>query len=164
MLSSNPTTRLPNLSPREAVADTLYRLTLGLDSNNRALVESACLKTPAMTFTYGPLGNQQTVTGWDAISPMFDRVFSLVTTHTVSNVRVELENDDDATTAHMTAHVISYHVREEEAFVAADTSYTASSLYDIELVKDGDDSELWKMKTWGARILWTTGDIKVLHP
>jgi hypothetical protein len=95
---------------------------------------------------------------------MFDRVFSLVTTHTVSNVRVELENDDHATTAHMTAHVISYHVRGEEAFVAADTSYTASSLYDIELVKDGDDGGLWKMKTWGARILWTTGDIKVLHP
>jgi hypothetical protein len=116
-----------------------------------------------MTFTYGPSGNQATLTGWDAISPMFDRVFSLITTHTVSNIRIELE-DDSASTARMTAHVISYHVREEEAFVEADTSYTASSLYDIEVIKDDIEQRLWKIKTWKATMLWTTGDIKVLHP
>ncbi|CAG5155931.1 uncharacterized protein ALTATR162_LOCUS3907 [Alternaria atra] len=154
---------LPNLTPREAVADTLHRCILGLDSNNRPLVESACLKSTEMTFTYGPSGNQATLTGWDAISPMFDRVFSLITTHTVSNIRIELE-DDSASAARMTAHVISYHVREEEAFVEADTSYTASSLYDIEVIKDNIDQRLWKIKTWKATMLWTTGDIKVLHP
>jgi hypothetical protein len=158
-----PAHLLPNLTPHESITDTLHRLTLGLDTNNPLLVESACLKTPALTFTYGPLGSQETVTGWDAIAPMFDRVFRLVTTHTVSNVRVDLENEA-ATTARMTAHVVSYHVREQEAFVAADTSYTASSLYDIDVVKDEEDSGLWKIKTWNARILWTTGDIKVLHP
>jgi hypothetical protein len=154
---------LSNLTPREAVADTLHRCILGLDSNNRALLESACLKSHEMTFTYGQSGNQATLTGYDAISPMFDRVFGLTTTHIASNIRVELE-DDKADMARMTAHVISYHVREEEAFVEADTSYTASSLYDIEVVRDDNDQGLWKIKTWKATMLWTTGDIKVLHP
>ncbi|KAI4666727.1 uncharacterized protein J4E79_002767 [Alternaria viburni] len=163
MSAPTPTVNLPNLTTHQSITDTLHRLTLGLDSNNRALVESACHKAPEMTFTYGPLGAQQTVTGFDAINPLFDRVFSLVTTHTVSNVRIEAESEN-VTSARMTAHVISYHVREEEAFVAADTSYTASSLYDMRLLKDKDDGGLWKITTWKARMLWTTGDIKVLHP
>ena len=163
MSASTATVNLPNLTTHQSITDTLHRLTLGLDSNDRALVESACHKTPKMTFTYGPLGAQQTVTGFDAINSLFDRVFSLVTTHTVSNVRIEAESEN-ATFARMTAHVISYHVREEEAFVAADTSYTASSLYDMQLLKDEDDEGLWKITTWNARMLWTTGDIKVLHP
>lgn len=132
---------LPNLTLREAITDTLHRCILGLDSNNRPLLESACLKSPDMTFTYGPSRNQATLTGWDAINPMFDRVFSLITTHTVSNIRIDLENDK-ADTARMMAHVISYHVREKEAFVEADTSYTASSLYDIEVIRDDNDQGL----------------------
>lgn len=154
---------LSNLTTREAIADTLHRCILGLDRNNRSLMESACLKTPEMTFIYGPSGNQATLAGWDAINPMFDRVFGLITTHTASNIRIELEGEN-ASTARMTAHVISYHVRGEEAFVEADTSYTASSLYDIEVIKDGNGQGLWKIKTWKATMLWTTGDIKVLHP
>ncbi|CAN9153522.1 unnamed protein product [Alternaria alternata] len=154
---------LSNLTTREAIADTLHRCILGLDSNNRSMMESACLKTPEMTFVYGPSGNQATLAGWDAINPMFDRVFGLITTHTASNIRIELE-EENASTARMTAHVISYHVRGEEAFVGADTSYTASSLYDIEVFKDSNDQGLWKIKTWKATMLWTTGDIKALHP
>ena len=147
---------LTGLSAREAVADALYRCVLGMDSNNRSLFESACLKGEDMVVVAGSIP----LHGWAAIDAMMDRVFAIVTTHTVSNIRVEVKGDD-ADTAQITAHAISHHVREEDATKLEDTSYTASSLYDIELVKV--EAGLWKMKTWLIRVLWTVGDPAVLH-
>ena len=123
-------TNLTGLSTREAVADALHRCVLGMDSNNRPLFESACLKGEDMVVMAGSIP----LNGWAAIDAMMDRVFAIITTHTVSNIRVEVEGDD-ADTAQITAHATSYHVREEDATKPEDTSYTASSLYDIELVK-----------------------------
>ncbi|KAA8619251.1 SnoaL-4 domain containing protein [Pyrenophora tritici-repentis] len=151
-----PTTFLTGLSAREAVADALQRCVLGMDSNNRPLFESACLKGEDMVVIAGSIP----LNGWAAIDAMMDRVFAIVTTHTVSNIRVELKSED-ADTAQITAHAISYHVREEDALKQEDTSYTASSLYDIELVKV--EWGLWKMKTWLIKVLWTVGDAAVLH-
>ncbi|OBT67635.1 hypothetical protein VE03_03824 [Pseudogymnoascus sp. 23342-1-I1] len=147
---------LSSLSPREAVEDALYRCILGIDSNNRELMESACLKSEEMTITIGPA----TVSGWTAISAFFLKVFALVTTHVTSNIRVELK--DGANTASLTAHVIAYHVRPDDALTPEDTSYTVASLYNIDLIKDGDDG-LWKIKKWGLQILWSTGDKAILH-
>jgi hypothetical protein len=69
---------------------------------------------------------------------------------------------DGADTASMTAHAISYHIRPDDAFKPEDTSYTASSLYNIDLIKGSNDG-LWKMKKWEIKMLWTTGNIAVLH-
>ncbi|KAJ4346682.1 uncharacterized protein N0V89_010613 [Didymosphaeria variabile] len=149
-------TALTSLSPREAIADAIYRCVRGIDSNDRTLFESACLKTESMTIAVGPT----VVQGWVAISEFFERVFHIVTTHVISNIRVEVPDGVD--TASLTAHAISYHMREEDALKVEDTSYTASSLYDIELVRDESDG-LWKIKKWGFQILWTTGDRAVLH-
>ena len=121
------------LSPREAVADALHRCLLGLDSNDRDLFESACLKEESMT---------------------------VVATHFITNIRVELK--DVANTAFMTAHVVAYHVRPEDAFKPEDTSYTAGALYFIDLVKDDTDG-LWKIKKWEIKIQWTSGDKAILH-
>jgi hypothetical protein len=147
---------LPALSPREAVADALHRCILGIDSNNRDLFESSCLKNESMTVVAGPI----TIEGWTAISDFFRKVFVLVTTHVTSNIRIELE--DGADTASMTAHAIAYHVRPEEALKLEDTSYTAACLYFMDLVRDGNDG-LWKIKKWEIKILWTTGDKAVLY-
>jgi hypothetical protein len=147
---------LTSLTPREAVADALHRCLLGIDSNDKALFESGCLTNETMTVIAGPM----TIDGWTAINKFFARVFALVTTHITSNIRVELE--DGADTASMTAHALSYHVRQEDALKTEDTSYTASSLYCIDLVRDGKDG-MWRIKKWNIRIQWTTGDIKVLH-
>jgi hypothetical protein len=136
------------LSPRDAV--------FGIDSNNQDLFESACLKSASMSVVAGPI----TIEGWTAVSEFFRRLFALVTTHAISNVRVELE--DGADTASVTANAISYHVRPGEALQPEDTSYTASCLYFIDLVKDSNDG-LWKIKTWEIKMLWTTGDRAVLH-
>ncbi|EME45936.1 hypothetical protein DOTSEDRAFT_32642 [Dothistroma septosporum NZE10] len=147
---------LTGLTPREAVADALHRCILGLDSNNHSLFESACVKDSSMTIIAGPLKLE----GWNAIDDYFQRVFAVVTTHTISNVRVELK--DGADTANMTAHAVSYHIRPDDALKPEDTSYTASCLYEIDLVRDAGDG-LWKIQTWDLKILWTTRDIKVLH-
>lgn len=147
---------LTALSPREAVADALYRCVNGIDKNDRDLFESACMKNHNMTLVAGPVVKH----GWDAISEFFERVFVLITTHITSNIRVELK--DGADTASLTANAISYHVRPDDALKPEDTSYTASSLYNIDLIKDNNDG-LWKIKKWDIQILWTTGDIAVLH-
>ncbi|MCJ1312306.1 hypothetical protein MMC25_005980 [Agyrium rufum] len=151
---------LTALNPREAVADALQRCVLGIDSNNQELFESGCLKNENMTVVLGP----NTVEGWPAIKDFFQRLFTLVTTHVISNIRVELNDDggSGADTASMTAHALAYHIRPDDALKPEDTSYTASALYDIDLVKDGKDG-LWKIKRWELKVLWTTGDRAVLY-
>ena len=144
------------LSPREAVADALHRCILGLDSNDRDLFESACLKDESATVVAGP----NTIQGWSTISESMSRVFLLVTTHFITNIRVELK--DVANTAFMTAHAVAYHVRPDDAFKPEDTSYTAGCLYFIDLVKDNTDG-LWKMKKWEIKIQWTSGDKAILY-
>lgn len=104
-----------------------------------------------MTFIAGPV----TKKGWTGIRDFFDKAFDLVTTHVSSNIRVELE--DGADTASLTAHVIAYHVRPEDALSLEDTSYTVACLYFMDLVRDGSDG-LWKIKKWQLKYLWTTGD------
>lgn len=144
------------LSPREAVADALHRCALGIDSNNRDLFESGCLKNESMTIIAGPI----TIEGWTAISEFFLKVFVLVTTHVISNIRVELKDGSD--TASMTANALAYHVRPDDALKPEDTSYTSSCLYFIDLVKDSNDG-LWKIKKWELKVQWTTGDRAVLY-
>jgi hypothetical protein len=152
----SPPISLPSLTPREAIADALTRCVLGFDTNSRTLFESACLKDETMTIAIGPT----VVQGWTAISAFVDRVFEIITTHVISNVRIAVE--DGADTATLSAHAISYHVRPEDALKVEDTSYTAGSLYDIKLVRNADDG-LWKIKRWGIEILWTVGDRAVLE-
>jgi SnoaL-like protein len=103
------------------------------------------LKDESATLVAGP----NTIQGWSAISEFMSRVFLLVTTHFITNIRVELK--DVANTASMTAHAVAYHVRPDDAFKPEDTSYTAGCLYFIDPVKDNADG-LWKIKKWEIKI------------
>ena len=147
---------LTALSPREAVADALQRCLLGVDSNNRALFESGCVKDESMVVYAGDIKLE----GWNAIGSFFDRVFTMVTHHMISNVRVEVK--DGADTASMSAHAVARHIRPEDALKVEDTSYTGGCLYVIDLVKDGGDG-LWKIKRWELKLLWTTGDRAIVR-
>lgn len=153
------TASLPLLTPREAVADAMYRCVLGIDTNNKQLFESAMSKDPTATFIAGPA----TFTGWNQISSIFEAVWKVNTLHSVTNMRVNLK-DEKADTASLTCHAISYHVRPENAFDVEDTSYTAGSLYDVDLVRDKEDGGLWKILHWRITIQWTTGERSILHP
>jgi hypothetical protein len=145
---------LTSLSPREAVADCLFRFARGLDTNDRDLVDSASLKSEDMTLVIG----DYTMEGWKAISDFIEKVYSVVTSHVMSNVRVDVK--DGANTAVLTAHAMAYHVRPEDTLKVEDTSYTVSNLYHIDLVK-GDDG-LWKTKRWEIKPLWTKGDKAIM--
>ena len=143
------------LSPREAVADALHRAVLGIDSNNYTLFSSACLQTEEMLW----IGGGFHIAGWPAIKQLFNKLFTMVTTHTITNIRIDLE--EGASEAHLTAHAMSYHIRPEDAFAEEDTSYTASSLYDIGLVRGEEGS--WRIKKWEAKVLWTKGNRSIIH-
>lgn len=147
---------LPGLTPREAAADAIHRCVLGIDNNDQALFETACVKDDSIAFVAGPA----TVQGWESFNGLMQKAFGLVTTHVISNVRVNLESEA-AETASLTAHAVAYHNRPEDALKQEDTSYTAGCLYFIDVVKDGG---LWKIKRWEVKILWTTGDRTVVHP
>jgi len=155
MSMSAMTNFLPNLTPREAVADALHRCVLGIDSQSHDLFASAILNDDSSSLVINPV----TLNGWPAIDAAMTRAFAVVTTHFVTNIRVEVE--EGAETAKMTANAIAYHVRPDEAFGKENTSYTAGCLYFMDLVrKEG----LWRIKRWEIKTQWTTGDIKVLHP
>ncbi|KAJ5542835.1 hypothetical protein N7535_005259 [Penicillium sp. DV-2018c] len=147
---------LKSLTPREAVIDALHRCLLGIDSNDRALFKSACLTDETMSVIAGAT----ILNGWTMIDEFFEKLFAMVTTHLTSNIRVHIE--DGADTASLTCHALAAHVRTEDALKVEDTSYTASSLYFLDLVRDGSDG-LWKIKRWEIKVQWTTGDVKVLH-
>ena len=147
---------LTAVSPREAVADALHRCILGLDNNDRDLFESAFLKDESATVVAGPT----TLQGWNAIKEYMSRIFLLVTTHFITNIRVKLK--DVANTASMSAHAVAYHVRPDDAFKPEDTSYTVGCLYFVDLVKDDTDG-LWKIKKWEIKVQWTSGDRAVIY-
>lgn len=152
-------TTLTGLSPREAVADALHRVVLGIDTNNHPLFSSGMLQDESASVTAGPA----TLQGWPAINSFFQRVFELVTLHSVTNIRVHLP-EADANTASLTAHAVAYHMATEDALKKEDGSYTAGCLYLVDLVRDPQGEGVWRIKTWRIQMLWSTGDIRVLHP
>ncbi|PVH93451.1 hypothetical protein DM02DRAFT_676840 [Periconia macrospinosa] len=147
--------KITGLSPREEVADALYRCLQGLDSNNRDLFETSMLKTEDFRF----ISTMFTIEGWTALTTRFEIVFNLITTHITSNVRVELTGPD---TASLTCQAVSYHVRPEDQFKVQECSFTGYNLYDIDLVKDEADG-LWKIKTWNIDVRRTTGDAAIVQ-
>jgi hypothetical protein len=146
---------LGSLSSREAVTDALYRAIHGIDTNDHALLSSACVQDSTMTMTIGSIK----IEGWSAMNEYLQRIFKLVTTHITSNVRVQI--DEGRETARLNCHAIAYHMKPDDAMKMEDCSYTVGGLYDVGLVK-GDDG-LWRVRTWDLKILWTTGDRAILQ-
>ncbi len=150
-----PPQLLSDLNPREAVADALYRAILGIDSSDRAMFESGCVTDETAVLETGKFNLQ----GWEAIGKLFDRAFALTTTHFATNLRIQIK---DEKTASLTANVIAYHVKPGTEHDKEDTSYTAGTMYDLDLVKDAKDG-LWKIRKWGIKSNWSTGDRSILH-
>lgn len=147
---------LASLSPREAVADALYRCVVGMDDNNPAMFESSFMKGKDTSFSI----NDKAVEGTDAITAyIYNKIMPLHTTHFITNIRVDLK--DGADTAYMTASALAYHYKAEDAFKSEDKSYVTAGLYYIDLVKDDDDN-LWKIKTFKVKLNWTNGQASVI--
>ena len=104
----------PALSGRDAIAVALYRLILGLDTNDSELSDSAF--NPTSTFAIN------------------GRVSKLDTTHFLTNIRITIA--DSGTKASATASALTQHYRGGTGLEPNQTRLLAGSLYYTDLVKD----------------------------
>ena len=115
---------LPSLSPREAVADALYRCIIGMDDNSPEMFKSAFVQSKETSFVLG----DNKIEGADTINDyVFTNILPLHTTHAISNIRVDLK--DGADTAYMTCHAMAQHFHAEDAFKPGAKSFLTGGLY-----------------------------------
>jgi len=147
---------LSSLSKREAIIDAVYRGVLGLDTNDVALFKSAWVQEQDITFDL----NGAVITGWDAIDENVMRLVGpMDTTHTITNVRVDVKDGVD--TAVATTHATAQHFRPGEGGDPASKGLLAGALYNVDLVEDKKDG-LWKVKHWAVKVVWFDGDMSIL--
>jgi hypothetical protein len=143
------------LSIRDAITDPIYRAVLGVDTNNFDLVTSALHDSPTTSFEI----NGEQYQGIEAIKArVFDRIGPLDTTHTVSNVRIEME--DGAERASLTAHILAQHYRPGEGLLGDSKGVLVGGLYFVDLVRNPDDD--WRITTWKIKMIWKDGDESVI--
>jgi hypothetical protein len=153
-IPSLPATLSPALSGRDAIADVLYRLVLGLDTNDSELFDSAF--TPTSTFAI----NGRVSEGLPAIhTDCFDVITKLDTTHFLTNVRITI--DDSGKKAAATASALAQHYRGGKGLEPNQTRLLAGSLYYADLIKD-ESSGLWKVQDFKMKSSWAEGDWGVM--
>ena len=151
-------TSLTGLTTREAISDALYRAVLGIDTNDLSLFKSAVVDLQEFSFQ---MNGGAEMKGEDAImGGMFNFVGPMATTHSISNIRIEVK-DDVATTASMTANAVARHQRQGTGEDPTAPHLTAGGIYTVDLVKDSSDG-LWKMKKWVLNTIWRDGDASVM--
>jgi hypothetical protein len=139
------------LTDREAIADALYRGVLAFDHADEDLLRSAVTEDVA-----GEIAGASSQGIAELKTTVFDRVAKLDTTHFLSNMRISIES---ATTAKVTCSALAQHVRPGKGFEPGPNKFLAGALYLCDVVKVGD---LWKIKTWNAKIIWADGDPSVM--
>ena len=155
--SSHPHS-LPGLSSREQIVDALLRACLGIDSNDRALFESAfAVDDPQVSIDV----DGRLLQGMPAISKdCFDVVGPMDTHHMTAACRVHLQ--DAASTARLTATAQNQHFRAGQGKVAGAEHLLAGSHYDCEVIRDAGGQ--WKLRTWKIKVSWTQGTYAVMTP
>jgi hypothetical protein len=145
------------LSTREQITDTIIRAGLGLDSNNKALWESAWAAHQNISLDID--GN--ILKGLEQLnSGCFDTIGAMDTQHLVSNIRVDVKEGADI--AHVTANVLAQHYRAGEGQVLGADRMLAGATYDVMVVKE--ESGEWKVMTWALRTIWKEGNPAVMLP
>ena len=150
----NTPQHLPSLSPREAITDAAYRGVLGLDTDDKALFDSAFTKDANFDL------NGNVMSGLDAIhTGCFDSISKLDTTHFLSNVRVNVP--DGSSKATMTCSALAQHYRRGQGTAVNATRFLTGALYSFDMVEDREHG-LWKIQNWSMKLTWTEGDMGVL--
>ena len=144
------------LPVREAIEDAIHRSVFGLDATDQKAFESAWHKDAVFIYN-----GMTPVEGLDAIlANTFGFIGAgLDTTHSVSNVRVEVK--DGANTAKMTAHAIAMHYRRGEGQNPKASFLMTGNMYFLDVAKDESDG-LWKIKKLDLRVNWFNGDLSVV--
>ena len=154
----HPAQRLQALEDRAAIADALYRFAAGQDQKDPALFASAFAADARLDFTQPArrLGaaTPTPIQGRDLIvRTIMDTIVHLDTTHTVTNLRVELQGERAALRALIEAqHLV--HGRHEQRLLL-------KNLYRATAVRDGTK---WRLGRVVIENVWYEGDATVLLP
>ncbi|KAL9110429.1 MAG: hypothetical protein Q9227_004973 [Pyrenula ochraceoflavens] len=151
---------LPSLTPREAVADAMYRALLAFDRNDLSLFTSAFAPGESTTIELNS-GERRTFTGLSTIrSELLDHVGPMDTSHTISNMRVWVEEGKE--TAAATGLVMAQHCPPGRGREVDGPKYLACGEVEVEFVWDGGEG-VWKVKRWVHEVIWRQGDPGVMR-
>lgn len=126
----------PPLTDREAVIDVLYRCCVSFDTNDKDLFDSTFLATGVFVI------NGNSSNGLPKIhASTLKQIFSVDTSHMVSNVRVDIKDDHEAS---LTATVLSQHFAGGKGMESDEKHLMGGTLYRGDLTRDVDG--LWKFK------------------
>lgn len=149
-LPTLPATLSPPLSGRDAVADALYRCIFAFDTANDVLLKSS-LATDAVFDLNGNI-----MTGFDTIySQCYSRVSKMDTSHHITNLRINITDEDSK--AELTCTALSQHYNDGEGFKTDSAFKLVGGFYYMDLAKNSGDG-LWKIKNWTLRAVWGQGD------
>lgn len=151
---------LTSLTPREAIADALYRGLIGFDSNELSIFNSAFAGEDVVFEVHSGDG-KKVVNGLGSIRAEFlDHVGPMDTLHMVSNVRVDVK--DGADDASLTAYVSAQHCPPGKGRSPDGPKYLTGGEYWVDLVRD-KESGLWKIKKWVVKTVWCRGSVSVMQ-
>ncbi|KAL9617233.1 MAG: hypothetical protein Q9160_007961 [Pyrenula sp. 1 TL-2023] len=150
---------LPSLTPREAVADAMYRALIAFDRNDVSMFNTIFAGEDSTLELIS--GEKKAYTGLSALrKELFDHVGPLDTTHMVNNVRVDVK--DGADTASMTAYVLAQHCPPGRGREPDGPKWLAGGEASLSFVWDEKDG-LWKVKKWVMEVMWSQGDPSVMQ-
>ena len=145
---------------RYEIADALHRYAFGLDHGDADALASAF--TEDCVFDFRPAGKKleldfAKLTGRQSIVDILIPLLGpLDTSHTVSNVQIEI-SDDSAT---LYAYVLSQHFMPRQGSRRGSENALLMNRYDCELVRDG---QKWRFKRVTIDNTWAQGNPEILN-
>ena len=145
---------------RYEIADALHRYAFGLDHGDADALASAF--TEDCVFDFRPAGKKleldfAKLTGRQSIVDILIPLLGpLDTSHTVSNVQIEI-SDDSAT---LYAYVMSQHFMPRQGSCRGSENALLMNRYDCELVRDG---QKWRFKRVTIDNTWAQGNPEILN-
>ena len=145
---------------RYEIADTLHRFAFGLDHGDADSLASALTEDCNFDFTaagkklgldFSKLTGRQCIL--DIVIPLLG---PLDTSHTVSNLQIEISGDS----ATLYAYVMAQHFMPGEGSRRGSENALLMNRYDCDLVRDG---EKWRFKRIAIDNAWVQGDPEILN-
>ena len=145
---------------RYEIADALHRFAFGLDHGDADSLASAFTEDCVLDFRpagkklgldFPKLAGRQAIV--DALIPLLG---PLDTSHTVSNVQIEVSEDSAA----FYCYVLAQHFMPREGARPGSENAMLMNRYDCELVRDG---EKWRFKRMTIDNAWAQGNPEILN-
>lgn len=148
------------VNDRFEIADTLHRFAFGLDQGDEDSLASALTEDCVLDFR--PAGRKlrldfPKLSGRQAIvETLIPLLGPLDTSHTVSNLQIEM-SDDSAT---VYAYVMAQHFMPREGPRPGSENALLMNRYDCDLVRDG---QKWRLKRVTIDNAWAQGNPEILN-